>query len=105
MAGSGLEEPDRWLARAEETLQAAEVLAEREFYKESVSRAYYAMFYAAKAAVVWEGVRVKKHSAVIAAFGRLFAKSARLDARLHTALMNAFEERGDADYMLGSCCV
>lgn len=101
MANSGVGEPDRWLARAEETLGAAKALAEREFYKDSVSRAYYAMFYAAKASVVSEGVRVKKHSAVVAAFGRLFAKSGRLDTRLHTALMDAFEQREDADYLLG----
>lgn len=71
MANSGVGEPDRWLARAEETLGAAKALAEREFYKDSVYRVYYAMSYAAKASVVSEGVRVKKHSAVVAAFGRL----------------------------------
>ncbi len=101
MASSGLEESSLWLARAEETPAAAELLAGQEFYRESVSRSYYAMFYAAKAAVVSKGVRTKKHSGVIAAFGRLFAKTGTLDPRLHAALMGAFEDRGDADYLLG----
>lgn len=78
MAGS-LEEVELWLDRAEETLKASKALRDRGFYKDAVSRAYYAMFYAAKAAVVKEGVRGKKHSGVISAFGRLFAKTGRLE--------------------------
>lgn len=100
MAGS-LGEPELWLERAREALEAARVLRDREFYNESVSRAYYAMFYAAKAAVASEGVRSKKHSSVISAFGHLFAKTGRIDARLHRALMAAHRQRQSVDYLLG----
>lgn len=97
MAGS-LEEVELWLDRAEETLKASKALRDRGFYKDAVSRAYYAMFYAAKAAVVKEGVRGKKHSGVISAFGRLFAKTGRLEARLHRTLMAAYRQREETDY-------
>lgn len=72
----------------------------RGFYIDSLSRAYYAMFCAARAAAGHEGFREKKHSGVILLFGRLFAKTYRIHPRLHKALTEAFEEREDADYML-----
>lgn len=100
MAG-GLGEPELWLERAADTLEAARALRDGEFYNESVSRSYYAMFYAAKAAVASEGIRSTKHSSVISAFGRPFAKTGRLDARLHRALMAAHRQRQSADYLLG----
>lgn len=97
MAGS-VEEITLWLSRSNRTVEAARALAAGGFYQESVSRAYYAMFYAAKAAAVSEGIRASKHSAVVAAFGQLFASTGRLPKHLHAALMAAFRDRQLADY-------
>jgi len=41
-----------YLHQAEEELQASVLLFEKEFYRESVSRAYYAMFHAAQAVLI-----------------------------------------------------
>jgi uncharacterized protein (UPF0332 family) len=43
-------------------------------FPETVSRAYYAMFYAARAAVLAKGIQVKRHQSVTASFGRIFAR-------------------------------
>ncbi|TAK30791.1 MAG: HEPN domain-containing protein [Chloroflexota bacterium] len=99
---SSLEEPMKWLFKAERTLQEAVALADAGLYGGSVSRAYYAMFYAAKAAVVSEGVRSKKHSGVISMFGRLFTGTGRLDPRFHRTLIRAFRWREEADYLVES---
>lgn len=64
----------------------------------AISRAYYAMFYAAKAALLARGVSRAKHSGVIAAFGEVFVKSGALDRAHHDVLRGAFADRGEADY-------
>ena len=64
----------------------------------AISRAYYAMFTATRALLATQGVTFSKHSAVIAEFGRIFAKPGLLDARFHRYLREAFRRRGDADY-------
>jgi uncharacterized protein (UPF0332 family) len=64
----------------------------------AANRAYYAMLYAALAALLTDDVEVRRHSAVHAAFGARFAKTARLDPRLHRWLLDAFDLRLLADY-------
>ena len=86
------------MGRAEESLQAARMLLEKGWAEISVSRSYYAMFYAAEALLVAEGLRFKSHRAVVAAFGERFAKTARLDPALHRDLVEAFRQRQVADY-------
>ena len=58
-------EPIGRLKRAEKALQAAKNLYEDELYEDSVSRAYYAMYHAAKAALALEGSSPKTHSGLI----------------------------------------
>jgi uncharacterized protein (UPF0332 family) len=64
----------------------------------AANRAYYAMLYAAQAALAGENVDVRSHGAVHAAFGARFAKTARLEPRLHRWLLDAFDLRLLADY-------
>ena len=99
MAGS-IEEARVWLNKGERSLEVGRVLLAQGFYPEALSRAYYAMFYAAKAALTLEGVHVRKHSSVISAFGRCFAKTGRVPSRLHVALREALDDRHEADYAL-----
>ncbi len=86
------------LSRADRSLEAARLLIDNEYYAEAVSRAYYVMFYAATALLHSEGITVSKHSAVIAQVGQHFAKTGKIDVRLHKALIDAFDERQTADY-------
>lgn len=88
----------RLLEKAAESLRAAALLLENGLPAVSVSRAYYAMFYAAEALLAVEGLSFKSHHAVVAAFGERFAKAGRLDRDLHRDLMDAFRQRQRADY-------
>ncbi len=98
--GGSVDEAREWLRLARESLGAAELLADRGFLRDSVSKSYYAMFYATKAAVISEGLDANKHSAVISAFGQRFSKSGRVQSKFPRSLRNAFDERQLADYTL-----
>jgi uncharacterized protein (UPF0332 family) len=64
----------------------------------ATSRAYYAMFYLAEAFLEGENLTFSKHSAVIAAFGREFARTNRLPLILHRYLIEAQALRTVGDY-------
>jgi uncharacterized protein (UPF0332 family) len=98
MAGN-LDEAQRWLKRAHRSLKAAGTLVEQGLYEDAVSRAYYAMFYAVNALLIKDGLNVSgKHSAVLAAFGREYAKTGKVDPKFHQMLIQDFELRQKADY-------
>lgn len=86
------------LAKARSTLHAARVLLDENLADTAASEAYYAMFHAATAALAEEQLTYSKHSAVIAAFGREFAKTNVLPRELHARLREAFAMRQRATY-------
>jgi uncharacterized protein (UPF0332 family) len=87
-----------YMEKATTSLQAAKALREQRFYDYAVSRAYYAMFYAAEAMLLGEGLKYSKHSAVIAAFGQRFAKTNRVSSHLHRYLITGQDSRLLSDY-------
>ena len=89
------------LMDAEKSIEAAEVLLGKAFADIAISRAYYAMFYAAQALLESRGLGFSKHSAVISKFGELFAKTGLLPSQLHRYLLDAFRDRQIADYEHG----
>jgi uncharacterized protein (UPF0332 family) len=86
------------LRKAKRNLKAAQVLMEKRYYDIAVSRAYYAMFYAAQALLLGDGLSFSKHSAVGAAFGQHFAKTGHVPSELHRYLLDGAESRNEADY-------
>jgi len=64
-----LDEKEILMEKAHEKLKAAKVLFERKFYSDAVSRAYYAMFYAARALLSEKNIYPKTHRGVISQFG------------------------------------
>ena len=90
------------LRKARQSLSAAQLLLDAGFYEFSVSRAYYAMFYVAEAFLLGEGLSYPKHSAVIAEFGRLFAKTGRVSAEFHRYLIEGQISRNVSDYDISS---
>lgn len=89
---------DELLQKSRESLAAARVLLEQGFADFAVSRAYYAMFYTAEAALLKKGLAFSKHTAVIAAFGQNFAQPEVLPKHLHRYLLDAFDIRQVGDY-------
>jgi uncharacterized protein (UPF0332 family) len=89
---------DALLERARQEIAAARTLADAGFPDQATSRSYYAVFYAAEAALFSLGETRSKHSAVIAAFGRHVVKEGGFDAEVARLLRRLFERRNAADY-------
>ena len=83
---------------AHESLEAARVLLENGFYRDAISRAYYAMFYAASALLRAKGVVTKSHRGVIAKFGLEFVNRGIVEKYYAKALSLAETSRERADY-------
>lgn len=67
-------------------------------YDLTVSRAYYAMFHLAVAALRTRGAEYRRHAGVIAAFRDQFVAAGVFAPGLHVALGRAFGERNASDY-------
>ncbi|MCJ7703519.1 MAG: HEPN domain-containing protein [Anaerolineales bacterium] len=62
------------LEKSQQSLQAAETLQAANYFNFAASRLYYAMFYVAQALLLSRGLSYSSHSAIIAGYGREFAK-------------------------------
>jgi len=74
------------------------ILFDQGKYRGSVSRGYYAIFYAACAILLIKGQEFSSHQAVISSFGRDFVKTGEIDPGFHRIFIDAFEFRQEADY-------
>lgn len=86
------------LEQADESLDAAQILLEREKFRPSVSRSYYAMFYAVLALLAPARRRITKHSGAITLFDREFVKKGILDKAFSRWLHEAFDLRQRSYY-------
>jgi uncharacterized protein (UPF0332 family) len=86
------------VAKAEEKLQAAAALLEQKFADDAISRAYYAMFHAASAVLLSEGITVESHSALKTMFGLHFIKAGLIDKKYGKSLSKLKDERENGDY-------
>jgi len=86
------------LERAEQAVDAARKLVSDGYYDFAASRAYYAVFYAASALLLHEGLEFRKHSGVIAAIHQQFIKSGKLEKEYGKNLNWLFELRSIGDY-------
>jgi len=93
-----MSEIEALLARAKDSVSAARGMLRDGFPDFAASRAYYAMFYVAEALLARLGESYSSHSAVIAAFGRQYAKAARMDPKFHQWLIAAQNLRNVGDY-------
>jgi len=66
------------------------------------SRAYYAMFYVAEALLLERGLAFSSHSAIIANYGKEFAKTKLLNPKFHNYLIKSQDRRNIGDYAIGS---
>jgi len=89
---------DEYLKRAEEKLNAANYLFEGKFYFDSISRAYYSMYYSARALLSLKEIYPKSHRGVITQFGLEFVKQGFIDETLGKAMNYACDRRQEADY-------
>ena len=87
-----------YLDRAHLDLEAAEVNIREGYHAVAVTRAYYAIFYAAIALILSKGIWRSKHSGVMAAFRQYFIKPGLIEVEYSDIYGNAFDTRLDSDY-------
>lgn len=88
----------KYIENAEEKLEAAIYLFEGGFYNDSASRAYYSMFYSARALLSLKELYPKAHKGVISNFGLEFVKKGFVEVVYGRALSHAKDRREVADY-------
>jgi uncharacterized protein (UPF0332 family) len=89
------------LETAIECLEDAAVLLSKKRYKASVSRSYYAIFNAAKSALLSIDVEVFTHQGVNVQFGKHFIKTGIFDRSLIRLFSKLLDTRQKADYEIG----
>jgi uncharacterized protein (UPF0332 family) len=89
------------LAKARRAVENAKAQVERGDHDFAVSRAYYAMFYAAEAVLLEKDLSFSKHSAVIAAFGLHFVRTGLVPAEFQRYLTEGQAARNVSDYDIG----
>lgn len=85
--------------RALKSLRSAELLLRQEFLQDAVSRAYYAVMHAAKAALLRHDVVAKSHSAVRRLFGQMLVSSGEIEKKWAEILAQEQIQRAIADYL------
>lgn len=92
------ENTSKLLHRAQDAIEAADILLTNEKVDIAAGRAYYAMFYTAEGLLNEMGFDFNKHSSVHAAYGKHFAQTKRLDPKYHRWLIDSFDKRLIGDY-------
>ncbi|MBI2525370.1 MAG: HEPN domain-containing protein [Candidatus Rokubacteria bacterium] len=87
-----------YLAKARDKARVARDLFAKGDWEDAVSRAYYAAYHAAQAALLTEGQRGETHRGVVLLFGLLLVKTGKLDRRWGKLLANLKDDREASDY-------
>lgn len=93
-------EIQQYLKRSEDAIDTVKLLIKNKKYSDAVSKAYYAMFYAASALLRTRGLNTSKHSGVISQFGLHFVKAGIIEKNHHKRFIKAFNDRDVADYRI-----
>ncbi len=86
------------MKQAHETLEEAETLFKQDYWRGTINRAYYAMFYAVLALAADKGVVVSKHAHAIAFLDKEFVRKGIFPKEISRALHVSFDERQTNDY-------
>ena len=86
------------LQQAEESLTVAKTCLEGEFYKDSINRSYYSVFYAIKAVLALGSVDFKRHKDVVSYFNKEYVATEKFPKTLGRKIGNLKQIREDSDY-------
>jgi uncharacterized protein (UPF0332 family) len=89
---------DPLLEKSDKFLSSAQLLLDNTDFDSSVSRSYYAMFYAAEALLMTKDLKFSSHKGVLSAFGQHFVKTGLFPKEVQRKLQKAFDERQRSDY-------
>jgi uncharacterized protein (UPF0332 family) len=86
------------MERARRTLRTARLVLKDKDYASAVNRAYYAIFYAANAALSTQHVEKHKHTGVISEFRLRFIKTGLIEREYGAFYGDTMDARHDSDY-------
>ncbi|MBN2013912.1 MAG: HEPN domain-containing protein [Candidatus Altiarchaeota archaeon] len=86
------------MEKAREKLEAAKDLLEDKHYSDALSRAYYSMFFAARALLSTKDIYPKTHRGVIPKIAEEYVKTGELSQDTFRDFATTQEEREKADY-------
>ena len=86
------------LKKAEQALKAAQNLLADGLYDDAVSRAYYAVFHGARAALKIKGVETTSHKGLISQFALHLVKTGEVEEEYGDILRQTKEDRETGDY-------
>lgn len=89
------------LERAKKALKSLKLLLDSELFEDSISRAYYAVLHAAKAALTFKGIDVDTHEGVRRMFGLHLVKKGEIPKEYARILIAEQEDREIGDYAVG----
>lgn len=87
-----------YLSKARDKARVARELLAKGEWDDAVSRAYYAAFHAAQAALLTEGQRGETHKGLITLFGFLLVKTGKFDKKWGKFLASLKDDREAGDY-------
>jgi len=93
-----LKELESLLKRSDRYLQTAKILIKEGDFESSVSRTYYAMFFAAQAALLSKELSFSSHKMTISGFGENFIKTNIFPKEMGREFNRAFDKRQLSDY-------
>ena len=86
------------LEKSLRAIKSSELLLNENDYETSISRSYYAMFYAAEALLLTKNLKFSSHKSVISLFGQHYVKTGILKLEHGKNFSKAFEKRIISDY-------
>ena len=89
------------LERAQRALRAAQILHESDLFEDAVSRSYYAVMHAAKAALLVHDVIAESHAAVRRLFGSVLVRAGLIEREWASVLARVQDQRIAANYSIG----
>ena len=86
------------MAKSKHTLKIARELYELDYYGDSISKVYYAVFHSLQAILLTLGLSFSKHSGIIGAFNKEFIYREIFPKDFHKIIERLFKERQIGDY-------
>lgn len=90
-----------FIEKAWDCLADADALLEKQRYSASVSRSYYAMFYAAQAALISQNIEAFTHAGVNVQFQKIFIKTGIFPVSFGKTFSKIADQRMKSDYEIG----
>jgi len=95
---SSIDKSALWLKKSDATLQVASVLYRMGHYCDSISRAYYAVFYSIRGLFAQDDIGAYKPMTMLAALGKYYVNTGKMEPCYHKAIFQVFDLRLQTEY-------